>query len=211
MPTIRSLTVLAVALAVALLAAGPAEAKKKKKRGNVPTEVGTYTDWNGDIDRLEIVESFSAADYSKLVVGEFATDGVPLPEADDNAYEPVKTALADVATPLANGVREGSDGFAVETGGEGDAGGEGTLLLRGRVLEMDPGSKAARYWAGFGAGAARTKVEGELVDAASGRVLLRFTQERRSGVGAFGGGYVELLRRNLFAIGEDVGAGLTRF
>jgi hypothetical protein len=76
---------------------------------------------------------------------------------------------------------------------------------------MDPGSRAARYWAGFGAGAARTKVEGELVDAASGRVLLRFTQERRSGVGMAGGGYASLLRRNLEAIGEDVGNGLRRF
>ena len=75
----------------------------------------------------------------------------------------------------------------------------------------DPGSRAARYWAGFGAGAARTKLEGELVDAASGRVLLRFTQERRSGVGLGGGSYVNLLNRNLRAIGEDLGAGLQQF
>jgi len=205
MRTARTLTVLA--LAFALLAAGPAEAKKKR-RGKAPTEVGTYTDWNGEIDRLEVVESFAVADYAKVVVGELATDDVPLPEPDDNSYEAVQEVLGDVATPLANGIREQGGGLAVDTGGEGGA---GVLLLRGKVLEMDPGSKAARYWAGFGAGAARTKIEGELVDAASGRVLLRFTQERRSGVGAFGGGYVELLRRNLFAIGEDLGSGLQRF
>ena len=40
---------------------------------------------------------------------------------------------------------------------------------------------------------------------------LRFTQERRSGVGLGGGSYVNLLNRNLRAIGEDLGAGLQQF
>jgi hypothetical protein len=80
----------------------------------------------------------------------------------------------------------------------------GTLIIRGKVLAMDPGSKAARYWAGFGAGAAKAKIEGEIVDAKSRQVLARFTQERRSGVGMMGGDYQELMQRNLNAIGEDV-------
>jgi uncharacterized protein DUF4410 len=76
---------------------------------------------------------------------------------------------------------------------------------------MDPGSRAARYWAGFGAGAARTKLVGEVADAASGKVLLRFTQERRSGVGMGGGNYIELMNRNLVTIGEDVAGVLKAF
>lgn len=203
MPTTRAITLTVLALVLTLLAAAPAAAKK-----NAPTAPGTYTDWNGEIDRFEIVETFSLGDYSKVVVGEFATDGVALPEPDDNAHEPVKEVLADVAAPIANGIRKKGPNLAVEVG---DGGGEGVLLLRGRILEMDPGSKAARYWGGFGAGAARTKLEGELVDAASGRVLVRFTQERRSGTGAFGGGYVELMKRNLHTIGRDVGIALTQF
>jgi len=39
-------------------------------------------------------------------------------------------------------------------------------------------------------------------------VLLRFTQERRSGVGV--GGYADLLQRNLRAIGRDLAEGLLR-
>jgi hypothetical protein len=191
---------------LALLLAAPAEAQKR----GVPTAPGTYEDWNDDIDRVEIVETFAAADYRRLVVVGFDTATTPLPEPSDNSYEAVREVLGDVATPLAAGLRETAEGLEVETAAEAP-GGEGVLVLRGRVLEMDPGSRAARYWAGFGAGAARTKVEGELVDAASGRVLLRFTQERRSGVGMAGGGYANLLRRNLEAIGEDLGNGLRRF
>jgi hypothetical protein len=76
---------------------------------------------------------------------------------------------------------------------------------------MDPGSQAARYWGGFGAGAARTEVEGEVVDARTGKALLRFRQERRSGVGMFGGDYVKLMQRNLRTIGEDLAGVLRRF
>jgi hypothetical protein len=200
----RTAPVLALAATALLLLAPAAEAKKAK----TPTEPGSYTDWNGDLDQVEIVEGFRLADYGKVVVGTFATDGVVLPEEDDNAYEPVRQVLGDVGTPLAEGMREALSGVEVKQGGEAAA---GALLVRGRILEMDPGSRAARYWGGFGAGAARTKLEGEVVDAASGRVLLRFTQERRSGVGMAGGKYDKLLQRNLAAIGEDLGAGLARF
>jgi hypothetical protein len=196
---------LALAATVLLLLSPAAEAKKNRP---VPTEPGTYVDWNDDLDQVEIVESFRLADYLRVVVGPFATDGVALPEADDNAHEPVKEVLAGVVPPLAAGMREALPGVEVVEGGEAGA---GALVVRGRVLEMDPGSRAARYWGGFGAGAARTKLEGEVVDAASGRVLLRFTQERRSGVGMAGGKYVNLMQRNLTAIGEDLGAGLAQF
>lgn len=197
-----------VAVALVLVLALPVGAQK---RGGVPTAPGTYEDWNDEIDRVEIVETFAAADYSRLVVADFDTSETPLPERDDNSYEPVQEVLADVAGPLIEGLAEAEPGLAVERGGGEAPAGAGVLVLRGRVLEMDPGSRAARYWAGFGAGAARTKLEGELVDAASGRVLLRFTQERRSGVGVGGGNYVKLMQRNLRAIGEDLGAGLQKF
>ncbi|HXU44771.1 MAG TPA: hypothetical protein VN783_04555, partial [Thermoanaerobaculia bacterium] len=64
---------------------------------------------------------------------------------------------------------------------------------------------------GFGAGAAKTGIEGELFDAETGKVLVRFTQERRSGVGDFGGDYEELFERNLLQIGGDVASLLGAF
>lgn len=205
----RSLVaVVVLALAVTLVAAAPAAAKKK---GKAPTEPGSYHDWNGDMDEVEVVETFRLADYQRLLVADFDTAETPLPERDDNTWEPVQEVLSDVGEPLLNGLRETLPGVAVERRAEGGGAAEGALLLRGKVLEMDPGSRAARYWAGFGAGAARAKLQGEVVDAASGRVLLRFTQERRSGVGMGGGNYVNLMRRNLFTIGEDLGSGLGRF
>lgn len=193
---------LSLVLALVPLLALPATAARGKKKG-APTEPGKYTEWQEEIDELEVVETFQLSDYSKVVVEPFETDGTPLPEKDDNTYEPVQEVLKDPAGPFAEGLTEGLGGkLAVSQGSGGQAG--GTLVVRTKVLTMDPGSRAARYWAGFGAGAARAEVSGEVVDASTGKVLLRFKQERRSGVGMAGGDYVKLMQRNLRTIGEDV-------
>ena len=89
----------------------------------------------------------------------------------------------------------------------GPGGGRGTLIIRARMTKLDPGSRAARYWAGFGAGAVKIQLVGEIVDGNSKKVLVRFKQERRSGFGAFGGGYEELFTRTARQIGGDI-AGL---
>ena len=54
-------------------------------------------------------------------------------------------------------------------------------------LQEHPGSRAARYWAGFGAGSAWVKINGEIVDAKTGNALLRFAQQRVGAMGLFGG------------------------
>ncbi|HUP49975.1 MAG TPA: DUF4410 domain-containing protein [Thermoanaerobaculia bacterium] len=194
----RSLTRLAVlCLAVSVIGA-PAEARKKKAAS---TEPGKYTSWGPDIDEIEIVKPFQAAGYKSIVVVPFDTSEVKLPEKDDNTYEPVQQVLANPAAPFAKGLEK--SGMKVSVSDQPGKDSE-TLIIRGKVETMDPGSRAARYFAGFGAGAARAKVTAEVVDAKSGEVLVRFTQERRSGVGAAGGGYVDLMNRNLTAIGTDV-------
>lgn len=202
----RALPRLFLILALVPLLALPAAARKPK---GASTEPGKYTDWKDEIDELEIVETFKLSDYTQVAVEAFDAENTPLPEKDDNTYGPVKAVLVDAAGPFAQGLAGGLGGKIDVTRASGKEG--KALLVRARVEEMDPGSRAARYWAGFGAGAARAKLVGEVVDAASGKVLLRFTQERRSGVGVAGGNYVELMNRNLVTIGEDVALILNAF
>jgi hypothetical protein len=184
----------------------PLMARGKKSNS---TEPGTYKEWGPDIDRIEIVETFKFSDYSKVVVEPFETDGVKLPEKDDNTYEPVKKVLASATEGFVQGLRGSVDAkVSIDEKAPKTA---GTLIVRGKVTSLDPGSKAARYWAGFGAGAARAGVECEIVDAKSGKVLVRFEQERRSGVGVMGGDYQELMQRSLNAVGEDTANLLKEF
>jgi hypothetical protein len=202
----RLLLRLVLAILVLSVLAAPASARRKSEASTAP---GKYTDWNGEVDELEVVQAFRLADYSKVVVEPFDTKDTPLPGKDDNTYAAVKGVLAAPSGPFTQGLSgELGDRVAVSQGSEG---GEKTLLVRARVASLDPGSRAKRFWGGFGAGAASAGLQGEVVDAATGKVLLRFKQERRSAAGAFAGDYVELMNRNLLTIGQDLAGVLKAF
>jgi hypothetical protein len=196
----------ALMLCLLILPATTALARKNP----APTTPGKYTDWDGEMDELEVVSTFRLADYGSILVETFDTSSTPLPKRNDNTYAPVQYVLAHATLPFTDGLASLLR-MPVAAGEPGRRGEAGELHVRGKVTEMDPGSQAARYWAGFGAGAARTEITGEVVDGETGAVLLRFRQERRSGVGALGGGYGELMDRNLITIGEDLGNVLRHF
>jgi hypothetical protein len=174
------------------------------QRGGAPNP-GTYTDWN-DVDQVTIVQPFQRSAYQRVVVQPLDTRNAPLPEKNDNSYGDVKAALGASTAAFVQGLRDKLPGMQVQSG---SGGGANALIVRARITKSDPGSQAARYFAGFGAGAAKVGISGEIVDGKTNKVLVRFTQERRSGVGMFGGGYRELLERSLRQIGGDV-AGLVR-
>ena len=59
----------------------------------------------------------------------------------------------------------------------GDAPPQGALVMTGRFVTLDPGSRTKRYFAGFGAGKSSVKVAGEVKDS-SGKTLATFEQRR---------------------------------
>jgi hypothetical protein len=182
--------------AIAVLAVAFAAMGAKK----VPTVPGNYKEWGPDIDSIEIVKTFKASDYSKVVVQPLDTSSTPKTEEQDMGERVAKVA-ATATEPFLAGVKKGFPDAAITK----NADAPGTLIVRGKVTVLEPGSRAKRMWVGYGAGAARTAIDGEIVDAKSGEVLVRFTQERRSGIEKFGRGssYEEIMNRNLTAIGED--------
>jgi hypothetical protein len=167
------------------------------------TRRGTYTNWGPDIDSIEIVSTFDASDYDAIAIGDFSTSSTPRPKKGDNSYDAVAEALRSVEAQLVDGARRESE-KRVAGGATKKA---RTLLVRGRVLEMDPGSRAGRYWSGgMGGGAAAVKISGEILDAKSGKVLVRFTQRRKSGGGmrVGGGSYTAVLNACVRSIGKDI-------
>jgi len=101
-----------------------------------------------------------------------------------------------VAERIARGLQErGVDAHATAM--------DAAVVAEGKVVTIDGGSRALRYWVSFGAGATRFAVDGRAVKA-DGRTLGEFADERRSGVGFFGGEYDLLLKKCAGAVGEDV-------
>src|SRR5258708_5572323 len=182
---------------------GLVEARGRKE---APTQPGKYKEWGPDIDEIEIVQSFKTADYDHIVIQAFDTSKVPLPDEKEKWYGTLKMALSGYTDAF-------SEAFTKELKAKADVHQNGgqtkaakTLIIRGTVLELNPGSRAGRYVAGFGAGAAGTKLYIEIVDAASGKTLGRITQARRSG-GSFkfgGGSDLDVMRDSVHATAQDI-------
>ena len=189
-------------LAFALLA-HTAEASKGA------TTPGTYRDWNGDIDEVTILQPFHLNAYHNIAVEAFDITHVTLPDPKENTHEAVRSALNSLKPAFLEGFQKN---LRQKPSGPNPVRGKGqTLVVLVRVTRIDPGSQAARYWGGFGAGAVKVELTGEMVDAGSRKVLVRFKQERRSAFGMFGGGYGELFARTARQIGGDVANLLNAF
>lgn len=80
---------------------------------------------------------------------------------------------------------------------------EGALVVEGTFVTLDPGSRAKRYFAGFGAGKSAVEVKGVVKDAA-GRTLASFTQRRVGAMGVGGGDSLGKLMSDARSIGEDI-------
>jgi hypothetical protein len=184
-------------------------------RGNdkPKTEPGTYKSWGPDIDRIEIVKTFRMSDYDRVVVLPFDTSGTPLPKESDRSYASVKSVIDGYTETLTEALRDEVKGTVkVETLPSAPKSAR-TLIVRGTVEDVSPGSRAKRMLVGYGAGSSGSKMSGEIVDAKSGEVLIRFTQERRSG-GTWkvaGGSDMEVMRDSVHATGQDIAHMLQQF
>lgn len=84
------------------------------------------------------------------------------------------------------------------------------IVVSGKFLTMDPGSRAKRYFAGFGAGKSSVKVAGTVKDG-SGTTLATFEQRRIGSMGMGGGDSLGKLMSDSRSIGEDVAKFLARW
>jgi hypothetical protein len=64
---------------------------------------------------------------------------------------------------------------------------EPTVRLTGTIIEFKAGSRAKRYFVGFGAGQTKIKARIQLVDGVTGELLLEDDVDGRVAIGAFGG------------------------
>ena len=87
---------------------------------------------------------------------------------------------------------------------------EGAVVVEGKFVTIDPGSRTKRYFAGFGAGKSSVKVTGAVKDSA-GRTLAKFEQRRIGTMGMGGGDSLGKLMDDSRSIGEDIGKFLAKW
>lgn len=157
------------------------------------------------IDSVEFVKELKLAGYSKLVVLTLDTAATKLPSPTDNTYEPATTIMKQADSMVLKQLKGRLGGVITVSDQKADATADQALVLRGKIDQINPGSRAARHFGGFGAGSAWVTISGELVDGKSSQVLVRFQQRRIGAMGAFGGSYEGLLSDCVNKIGDDLG------
>lgn len=93
---------------------------------------------------------------------------------------------------------------------DGEAAPAGALVLSGKFITLDPGSRAKRYFAGFGAGKSSVKVAGTVTDA-QGKTIATFEQRRIGAMGMGGGDSLGKLMADSRNIGEDLAKFMARW
>jgi hypothetical protein len=168
----------------------------------------------GVLDRIQI-ETASLPAKAPLVIRRFpagdASAGTAEKGDNEQRMEAVRVMRNEGPRILAESILKNVDPnhFASVTESE-EGPPEKALVLEGRFVLIDPGSRAKRFWAGFGAGKSGVGVEGTVKDP-QGRVLASFSHRRHSGIGVGGGDYVKFLSDDTRDVGHDIAVFLNRW
>lgn len=82
------------------------------------------------------------------------------------------------------------------------------LRIEGAVVECNPGSRAARYWVGFGAGKAGGAVVCEVYEPGKSRPCIRIYTRDTGSSGAFGGNSLAMLNHIFYSVAQRLGTTL---
>jgi len=200
----KSLVIVAV-VAVAAGLAGLAAAKEKD-----PSKVR-----EGVLDEIDLMAPAPTKE-ARVVVRMFGTEnadvGTAKEKKNEKREEAVKILKGEGPRMLAEAIvgkltSEATFSSVVQSQ---DPAQDKDIVVEGEFVLINPGSRAKRYWAGFGAGKSGIGVEGRIVDA-SGKVLATFKHKRHSGIGLGGGDYVKFLSDDTRDVGEDIATFLSRW
>jgi uncharacterized protein DUF4410 len=172
---------------------------------------------DGALDEIHLkVPALSAG--VPILIRAFSTEGVDLGTGGEDAKNEKRSDATRVMVKIAPDLLVEAFKAALAEGGAfkaappagGEAVPEGALVVEGKFLKIDPGSRAKRYLGGFGAGKSGVQVTGSLKDA-SGKVLAEFTHMKHSGMGIGGGDYVKFLSDDTRDVGRDIAMFLTKW
>jgi hypothetical protein len=198
-----------MALAAVMIAAGLA--------ASAQSPVRTIED--GALDKIELfVASLEKPGDLTIVIKPFDASGAELgtggKDGKEARQQEAKTMQNEgprvLADRLAATLTESKSFKQVQVAKGDEAAPAGGLVIEGKFLRLDPGSRAKRYFAGFGAGKSSVEVAGSVKDA-NGRTLATFSQRRIGAMGMGGGDSLGKLMSDSKDIGEDIGKFLTKW
>ena len=120
-------------------------------RQDAPPPGNTPSWGDEEVDEIEVVKAFKFADYTGVSVAPLDTSKAPPGEGKE--AKNVQQAIAGVDESFLTGVKKGVSSYS-KTAVEPGAGSGHALLIKGAVVDLNPGSKGARV---RGSGSARAR------------------------------------------------------
>jgi hypothetical protein len=147
-----------------------------------------------------------STNYDTLVIKEFSTEGVEYSSVNDEERKKIEAMFpllkANIALTLEAALKEKKVFKAIIKNGEptGKA-----VIMEGTFSEFNAGSRALKFFVGFGAGKAYIKFKGRLLDAATGKELALFEDRETGYRGAMTlESYEDLFPHQAKSIGENL-------
>jgi hypothetical protein len=161
----------------------------------------------GVLNDESIMTSQRLSAYDTIVVKDFSTEGVVYDRIDDEEKPRVEAMKPLIVKNLTLSiVAEMKKRKLFKNVIENGDVKENAVILEGNFTEFNGGSRALRFWVGFGAGKTYLAAKGRLIDAQSGKELASFDDQE---TGLKGWGSMESLD-DLFphqakSLGEHIG------
>jgi hypothetical protein len=205
------------ALAAVVIGAGLAAGLAPGRAVSAQSPVRTIED--GALDKIELfVAALDKPADLTIVIRPFDASGANLGTGGKDGKEARQKEAQKIqgegpkmlAERLAATLNESKSFKQVQVAKADDAVPPGGVVIEGKFVTIDPGSRAKRYFAGFGAGKSSVEVAGTVKDA-TGRTLATFEQRRVGAMGVGGGDSLDKLISDSQDIGEDIGKFLTKW
>ena len=174
---------------------------------------------DGALDKIQLfVASPGQGGALSIVIKPFDTSATDLgtggKDGKDSRQQEAKTMQNEgprvLAEHFVSALEKSGAVKSVRALSSADAVPDGALVVEGSFVTLDPGSRAKRYFAGFGAGKSSVKVTGSVKDS-SGRTLATFEQRRVGTMGMGGGDSLGKLMSDSGSIGEDIAKFLAKW
>lgn len=156
-------------------------------------------------ETINITEKLSQ-NYDTIVIKEFAVEGAEYSRVDDEERAKITTMtpmlLSNISLTLEGELKNKKLFKNIVKNGKptGKA-----VILEGQISEFNAGSRALKFFVGFGAGKAYLKFKGKLLDAATGKELATFEDRETGYRGAVGmESYEDLFPHQAKSIGQNL-------
>lgn len=188
--------VFALAMSLSLLASGAQPALSEETPLPKP----------GILTEETINTSRKLSTYDTIVIRDFTTDGAEYSRVDPeekskiDAMKPLLSKTISESIVMELKMKKLFKNIAHNSEATGNA-----VILEGAITEFNAGSRALKFFVGFGAGKAYLKAKGRLIDAASGQELATFEDRETGYRGAVGmESYLDLFPHQAKSLGEHI-------